>query len=77
MVITNKVFKSGPHTTLRFFHFNKITLLIGKSCPGATTNWASGTKRGLELCCITSDAGTNVSRLDTCAPVSVLLITLQ
>ena len=76
MVITNKGFKSGPHTTLRFFLFPK-ELGFGLSCPGATTNVASGTKRGLELCCITSDAGTNVSRLDTCAPVSVLLITLQ
>ena len=64
MVITNKVFKSEAHTTLRFFLFLKRTFGIGLSCPGVTTNWACGTKR--ILYCNANYIRTNVSRLSTC-----------
>ena len=67
MVITNKVFKSEAHTTLRFFLFTSLFLKrigICFSILMSTTKWACGTKR--ILYCNANYLRTNVSRLSTC-----------
>lgn len=61
MVITNKVFKSEAHTTLRFF-LKRISAL--SRLMSTTKCGACGTKR--ILYCNANYLRTNVSRLSTC-----------
>ena len=64
MVITNKVFKSEAHTTLKSLPSLYHKRIDTGSFPGATTKWACGTKR--ILYCNANYLRTNVSRLSTC-----------